>query len=297
MNRPDVGRAEEIAPGLRRILAPNAGPMTHWGTNTFLFGETEIAVIDPGPDSQVHLQAILSACEGQTITHILVTHAHLDHSPLARTLSARSGAPVLAFGTAAAGRSATMQSLAETGLAGGGEGVDIWFAPDRTVKDGEKIEAREWTLKSLHTPGHFAGHVAFGTDDWLISGDHVMDWASSLVSPPDGDLTAFMTTSRRLLSEGPALFFPAHGNPICAPQERLQWLIDHRLHRENAILNTLTDNPTDIPSLTRHVYTDIDQIMLPAAERNVFAHLIDLVGRNLAIAHPTLSPKARYQRT
>lgn len=296
MKRLEAGVVQEIAPGLSGIIAPNPGPMTHWGTNTFLVGEGEIAVIDPGPASATHLDAILSATCGAAITHILVTHAHLDHSPLARTLADRTGAPVLAFGTATAGRRPVMERLVAEGLAGGGEGVDAGFRPDETLADGDRIEGHGWSLDVLHTPGHFAGHVAFRFDEHLLSGDHVMDWASSLVSPPDGHLGDFMATSRRLAALEGLTFHPAHGGAILDPGERLGWLIAHREAREGAILNALTATPRTIPEITRSVYSDIPETMLPAAERNVFAHLIDLVERNEVTATPCLARHAGYRR-
>ena len=268
--------------------------MTHWGTNTFLVGGAEVTVVDPGPDIEAHLQAILMATKGQRIAHVLVTHAHLDHSPLARRLSDISGAPVTAFGPAEAGRRPIMQRLAADGLAGGGEGVDGRFAPDKTVGEGDRIKGDGWALEVLHTPGHFAGHIAFQGDGWILSGDHVMDWSSSLVSPPDGNLTDFMATCRKLQALEPSRLFPAHGGAIEQPQERLQWLIDHRLTREAALLDCLSAVPQRIGDLTRRIYHDIDPAMLPAAERNVFAHLIDLVERNRVAARPELAWSAEF---
>ncbi len=294
MQQRDAGEIQDLAPGLRGLVAPNPGPMTHWGTNTFLVGEDEIAVIDPGPDSPAHLAAILDAARGRPITHILVTHAHLDHSPGARALAKAAGAPVLGFGPPEAGRRPVMRALAEAGLSGGGEGVDAGFAPDRTLGEGDVIEGAGWRIEALHTPGHFAGHLAFRWEDHLFSGDHVMDWASSLVSPPDGDLTAFMETSRRLSSLDGLTFHPGHGGAIVDPRERIGWLIAHREAREAAILSALGPGPRDIPELARAVYADTPAAMLPAAERNLFAHLIDLVGRNLARAVPELSLHAGY---
>lgn len=296
MQRLEPGIVQDLAPGLRGILAPNPGPMTHWGTNTFLVGERDIAIVDPGPDSKDHLKAILSAAGGARITHILVTHAHLDHSPLARRLAAQTGAPVLGFGRADAGRKPAMERLVAQGLVGGGEGVDIDFCPDRTVAEGDRVTGADWDLDVLRTPGHFAGHLAFRFGDLLLSGDHVMDWSSSLVSPPDGDLADFMATSRRLRDLTGVTFYPAHGGPILDPAERLGWLIAHREAREAAILNALGPDPIAIPALTRTVYVDIPAAMLPAAERNVFAHLIDLFERNLVIATPALGLSAGYRQ-
>ncbi len=296
MIEPTPGMADILAPGLTRVLAPNPGPMTHWGTNTYLYGTDTLAVIDPGPPGEPHLNAILRAAGDRPITHILVTHAHLDHSPLAAKLAQMTGAPIYGFGRATDGRSPVMQTLAEQGMAGGGEGVDHAFQPDKTLSDGDVITGDGWHLDVLHTPGHFAGHLAFGTDGWWMSGDHVMDWASSLVSPPDGDLTDFMHTSHRLRALAPKRLFPGHGNPIEDPAARLDWLIDHRLTREAGILDALSSDPQSLRQITRRVYTDTDPAMQPAAERNVFAHLVDLVGRNRAKATPELSPDARFIR-
>lgn len=294
MSQPDVGKVQTVAPGLRCILAPNPGPMTHWGTNSYILGEGDVAVIDPGPSDPAHLDALLKATSGERVSHILVTHAHADHSPLSRELSRKTGAPVLGFGPAEAGRSETMTRLAKAGLAGGGEGVDHAFQPDKTLKDGDRISGTGWSVEVMHTPGHFAGHLAFACEHGVISGDHVMDWASSLVSPPDGDLAQFMATSRRLRDTNPSRLFTGHGHPIETPTERLSWLIEHRLARETAILDALGPKPQTLGAITAKVYTDIPDKMLPAAARNVFAHLIDLVERNEASAVPDLATDAHF---
>jgi glyoxylase-like metal-dependent hydrolase (beta-lactamase superfamily II) len=296
MRQDEAGKVQELAPGLRGLIAPNPGPMTHWGTNTFIVGEGSVAVVDPGPSSAAHLEAILSAVQGEQVSHILVTHAHLDHSPLATELKARTGAPVLAFGGPEDGRSATMAQLARDGLAGGGEGVDLSFRPDTALSDGETVDGEGWMLEVLHTPGHFASHVAFRFGDALLSGDHVMDWSSSLVSPPDGDLRSFMETSRRLRDLDGLTFFPSHGGALHDPAGRLGWLIAHREAREVSILNALSRQPQGIAAIAQAVYHDVPAAMRPAAERNVFAHLIDLVERNLVVATPELSQTASYRR-
>ncbi len=297
MTTPKPGIAEIISPDVRRVLAPNPGPMTHWGTNSYILGKDHVAVIDPGPDLPAHLEALLKATQNAKITHILVTHAHADHSPLARILSDKTDAPIYGFGAPTAGRSATMQNLAKTGLAGGGEGVDLDFVPDQTVVEGDIIEGSDWQLGVLHTPGHFAGHLAFQTGNVVFSGDHVMDWSSSLVSPPDGDLGAFMRTSERLKNLGANVFLPGHGNPIDTPTDRLDWLIQHRKSRETSILAALDRTPQSIPDITATVYRDTPLELHGAAARNVFAHLIDLVERNLVIATPDLGLTSQYART
>lgn len=278
---PRPGHPEDVAPRVRRILAPNPSPMTWRGTNTYLVGQTDLAVIDPGPDNPRHLDAILAAVQpGQRISHILVTHAHLDHSPLSRALSQATGAPVLAFGDAGAGRSAVMTALAQDGLAGGGEGVDAGFAPHAVLTDGAVIAAQDWRIEALWTPGHFGNHLSFALDDMLFTGDLVMGWASSLVSPPDGDLTDFMASCARLQARADRIYLPGHGAPVTDPAARIHWLIAHRHMREAEILAALSACPATAEALTARIYTDTPAPLLPAAARNVFAHLIDLTQKN-----------------
>ncbi|WP_093027280.1 MBL fold metallo-hydrolase [Ruegeria marina] len=294
---PPVGAAIDLASGLRRIVAPNPSPMTYRGTNTYLVGTRELAVIDPGPDSAAHLEAILAALgPGQSISHILVTHTHLDHSPLARPLSERTGAPVLAYGGPEAGRSAVMQALANSGLAGGGEGIDHGFLPDRTVADGETIAGDGWTLEVIHTPGHLGNHIALAWEDICFTADHVMGWASSLVSPPDGDLTDFMAACARLRARDWRRFHPGHGAPVDAPAARLDWLIEHRMGREAAILDALADGAATARLLAERIYTDTPRALLPAAERNVFAHLVDLYGKDRIRPIGELAADATFER-
>lgn len=182
---PEIGVAEILEPGLHRIVAPNPSPMTYRGTNTYLLGGSDIAVIDPGPDHPAHLEAILSALEpGQRVSHIIVTHTHLDHSPLARPLAERTGAEIWAFGDGTSGRSPIMQDLAQAGLMGGGEGVDHDFLPDYTLADGDVLRGDGWALEALHTPGHIGNHLCLAWGDACLTADHVMGWATSLVSPP-----------------------------------------------------------------------------------------------------------------
>lgn len=278
---PPVGAAIPVAPNLRCVLAPNPSPMTYWGTNTYLLGKTSIAVIDPGPMSEAHLSAILNAVPaGGRITHICVTHAHLDHSPLAVALRDATGAPVLGFGRADAGRSDIMRILAQDGLIGGGEGVDAGFAPDQVLAHSDRISTSEWDIEALHTPGHIGNHMCFAAGDTLFSGDHVMGWASSLVSPPDGDLSDFMRSCHMLAERRWSTFYPGHGAPIATPNARLDWLVAHRLGREREILAALQAGPKSAEALARAIYTDVSPALLPAAMRNVLAHLIDLYGRD-----------------
>ncbi|MBO9477018.1 MBL fold metallo-hydrolase [Shimia sp. R11_0] len=293
---PEPGKAEQLAPNLRRILAPNPSPMTFRGTNTYLIGDTELAVIDPGPDHPDHLKAILAAVTPeQTITHIIVTHAHLDHSPLARALSDETGAPVYAYGDPDAGRSAVMQALADSGLAGGGEGVDLDFMPDRVVCEGEVLRGRGWALEVIHTPGHFGNHISLAMEDVCFCGDHVMGWASSLVSPPDGDLTDFMASCEKLSARQWRVFHAGHGAPIENPSERLAWLMAHRKGRESEILAGLTSGSTTAEALASAIYKETPAALLPAATRNVFAHLVDLHGKKRVSVRDQLAADAVFE--
>lgn len=293
---PHAGVAEMLDDGLRRILAPNPSPMTWRGTNTYIIGQGRVAVIDPGPDSPAHLEAILNATKGEVIEAILVTHSHIDHSPLARPLSEASGAPVLAYGNSYAGRSAVMTDLVARGMTGGGEGIDATFAPDRCLLDHEVVEGTDWHVTALWTPGHIGNHLCFAWGDALFTGDHVMGWASSLVSPPDGDLTQFMASCTRLKARKDKIYHSGHGAPITNPAERINWLIDHRNSREAQILAAMGDNPATVPALTQIIYTDAPAALLPAAQRNVLAHLIDLSGRGLVSVPSGLSPDAKFIR-
>ena len=288
--------SERIAGGLRLVRAPNPSPMTHTGTNTWLVGDGEVAVIDPGPEDDTHLDAILAALgPGERVGHILVTHAHRDHSPLARRLAARTGAPVCAAGDMAGRRRPVMARLAEAGRVEGGEGVDAGFAPDIVLEEGDIVSGPGWRLTVLATPGHTADHLAFAWGDALFSGDHVMGWASSLVSPPDGDLAAFMASCRRLAATPPRVCYPGHGDPVTDPAGRLDWLIAHREAREAQILAALAAGPGRTPrALAEATYTETPPALLPAATRNVLAHLIALWEAGRVTAEPTLASDARF---
>ena len=283
---PKPETAEEVVPGVRRILCNNPSPFTFRGTNTYLVGRGQVAVIDPGPLNDAHLEAILAALgPDERITHIFATHAHADHTPLARPLSERTGAPVLAYGAATKGQSEVMRALTATGDIGGGEGVDEAFAPDIELADGEEIAGDGWRLTALWTPGHQCNHLSFDADlgagyGTIFTGDHVMGWSTSIVSPPDGDLTQFMESCARLRTRPATVYLPGHGAPVDEPLARLDWLIAHRRQREAAILETLRAGPADATTLAHRVYTDTPTHLLPAAARNVLAHLIDLAGKS-----------------
>ncbi|WP_022703136.1 MBL fold metallo-hydrolase [Pseudorhodobacter ferrugineus] len=296
---PPPGLCARLSPGIRRVLAPNPSPMTLHGTNSYLIGTGDVALIDPGPNLSAHGDALLAALDkGERISHILVTHSHIDHSPLAAPMAQALGVQVYAYGPTSAGRSPQMQALADTGLIAGGEGIDADFTPDVWLADGETLAHGDWSLTAIHTPGHLSNHLCFALQeaggDVLLSGDHVMGWASSLVSPPDGDMGAYMASTRKLAASDWSIIHSGHGAPITDPATRLAFLIQHREAREAAILRELAHGPTTIAALTTTLYTDTPPALHPAAARNVLAHLLDLAAQNRVTAHPGLGPAATY---
>ena len=272
--------------------------MTFWGTNTYILGTNELAIIDPGPAVQSHFDAIMSSLnKNQSITHILITHSHIDHSPLAKQLSERTSAPILAFGESSAGKSAIMTNLKNLE---GGEGIDYDFKPDVTLSDNQILKNKEWCIKSLHTPGHMGNHLCFSWEgeSILFSGDLVMGWATSMVSPPDGDLTDFMNSIKSLQLRSPdKLFFPGHGAPIENPSLRLQELYEHRKKREGQILSALETGLATISEITESVYADLDKRLITAAKRNVLAHLIDLTSRKICEVSKEITTNSRFTLT
>lgn len=274
---PPAGDCVFLEQDVRCILAPNPSPMTFHGTNTYLLGRGEVCVIDPGPGLSTHRDAILRALgPGEQIVAILCTHAHLDHTPLAARLSTDTGAPVYAYGTALAGESQAMSQLRQTGGLGGGEGIDHAFTPDETLSDGAEITLGGMSIQAIWTPGHLSNHLCFAQGDRVFSGDHVMDWATSMISPPDGDLTAFMSSLDKLKGTSARVFYPGHGAPVSDPAARVSELYAHRKTREAQIIAALATQSGTAEDLAKRIYTDIAPALIPAATRNVLAHLIAL---------------------
>ena len=295
------GVAEWVTPGVRRVTCRNPSAMTFTGTRSYLVGQGEVALIDPGPSSREHLGAIAAALEpGERIAHILVTHSHVDHSPGARAVAEATGAPVHAFGPHGSGLSETMRRLKADGVAlGGGEGGDSSFQPDHEMREGETIGVEGgWALTALHTPGHLSNHVCLVLEGTgvLFTGDTVMGWATTLVSPPEGDMAAFVASLRRLAGRGEdRLYLPGHGHPVTDPAAMLAFQIAHREERMTQIMAALEAGPADAGALARAIYTDVDPVLLPAARRNVLATLIGLLDEGRVAARGQLSAEAAFE--
>ncbi len=271
------GEAAEVAPLVRRLLCGNPGPFTFRGTNTWLIGRGDVAVLDPGPEDPAHLAAILRATEGERITRILVSHTHRDHSPGVAALAAATGAPSFAFGPHLTPPDA------------GGEGGDHAFRPDHLLADGDALESAAWRLTALHTPGHCANHLCFALEteqgsDMLFSADHVMSWSTTVVSPPDGDMAAYMASLAKLAAREHRLYLPGHGPPLPEPATFVAALAAHRLEREAKVLDALrAARRATAWELVRAVYgPELDPRLVAGAARSLLAHLIKLAAEGAA---------------
>lgn len=271
-----TGKVERIAPLVRRLLAPNPSPFTYTGTWAFIVGSGEVAVIDPGPDIPEHLDAMLDALAGERVAAIVCTHTHRDHSPASRALRAATGAPIVGCAPLSPGGGGDL---------GDDESFDLDYAPDRVLADGETLAGTGWTLQAVATPGHTSNHLCFALSQSraLFAGDHVMGWSTSIVSPPNGDMAAYMRSLERLLGRDDAIYYPAHGPAVENPRTLVQRLIAHRRHREEHILSLLEEDEATIPEMVEQMYRDIDPRLHPAAARSVLAHLIDLRRRDLVV--------------
>jgi glyoxylase-like metal-dependent hydrolase (beta-lactamase superfamily II) len=288
----EYGRLEPVAPGVRRIVARNPSPFTFRGTGTFVIGSGEVAVIDPGPDLTEHVEALLAGLSGERVTHILITHTHRDHSPAAAVLKAATGAATWGYGPHAGGK---------RGDPGVEEGGDWDFVPDVTVRDGDAIAGKGWRFEAVHTPGHTSNHLCFALRDHgiLFSGDHVMGWSTSVISPPDGDMTAYMVSLDKLLDRRDAVYWPTHGPAITEPQAHVRAFIAHRREREAGILDCLSAGVGHIDAIVGRLYVGLQPGLLRAAGRSVHAHLIDLVGRDIVASDgpPALDTRYRLLRS
>ncbi|HWJ68729.1 MAG TPA: MBL fold metallo-hydrolase [Sphingobium sp.] len=263
-----------LSPLVCRVLAPNPSPFTYSGTQSYLVGETDVAVIDPGPADERHLVALVAAIGDRPVRAILCTHTHRDHSPAARPLAERTGAPII--------------GCAPLTLEDDGPRADAAFdpdyRPDRVLSDGEQVSGAGWALAAVATPGHTSNHLCFALAEEraLFSGDHVMGWSTSVVSPPDGDMGDYLASLERLITREDRIFYPAHGEPIERPQRFVRHMLGHRKMREGQIIRFIERHgPSPIPAMVESMYAGLDPRLHGAAGRSVEAHLIHLAGRGL----------------
>ncbi|NVD44968.1 MBL fold metallo-hydrolase [Qipengyuania atrilutea] len=269
-----TGTTVEVEPLVRRVLAPNPSPYTYTGTQTYIVGNAgDVAVIDPGPNEEAHIEAILAGIGDAKLSAIMCTHTHRDHSPAAAPLSERTGAPVVGCAPL---------TLDDNGPRADAP-FDKTYAPDRVLVDGEAMTGTGWTLRALHTPGHTSNHLCFALEESgaLFTGDHVMGWSTSVVVPPDGDMGDYMTSLERLGAREDRVYYPAHGEPVEKPRQLVRGMLGHRRQRENQILRLLGEAARAVSGFIPAMYKGLDERLIPAAEMSVTAHLIDLERRGL----------------
>jgi len=266
-----AAKLEEVHPLVRRLLAPNPSPFTFTGTQTYVVGRGEVAVIDPGPEMDEHVEALAAALAGERIAAILCTHTHRDHSPASRPLKRATGAPIIGCAPLALDDDGPRSDAA----------FDELYEPDRVLADGERVEGPGWTLEAVATPGHTSNHLCLALREAgiLFTGDHVMGWSTTVVAPPDGDMADYMASLDLLLVRDDKAYYPAHGPAVEDPKDHVRRLIEHRRGRERQILGHLEAGEGRIPVMVEHMYRDVDPRLHPAAGRSVLAHLIDLEAR------------------
>ncbi|MGO6984563.1 MBL fold metallo-hydrolase [Rhizobium leguminosarum] len=285
---PAYGQAVPVVSGVERVTVNNPGPFTFFGTNSYIVGSSSVAVIDPGPEDEAHFQALMAALGGRAVTHIVVSHTHRDHSPLAKRLQAATGAVTVGQGPHRPAR-----PLREGEINPFSESSDLSFVPDITLSDGETLSGDGWALSAVLTPGHTANHAAFALDgrDILLSGDHVMAWSTSIVAPPDGSMADYMESLERLIEREDRLLLPGHGGPVTQPSTFLKALKAHRLKREQAVLARVQAGDQRIAEMVKVIYRDTDPKLHEAAALSVLAHIEDLLERGEIAADgpPTLA--------
>ena len=285
-------RVQEMAPGVRAIVADNPGPFTYKGTISYIVGRGQVAMIDPGPDDAAHIAALLNAVRGETVTHIFVTHTHRDHSPAAAKVKAATGAKVFAQGPHRPARPLYTGEVRRLDAS-----ADLDFRPDIALADSEIVNGAGWTLQAVATPGHTANHmaVAFKEANLLFAGDHVMAWSTTIVAPPDGAMTEYMASLHKLARRSEPLYLSGHGAPVREAPRYVQHLIRHRQAREASILHRLAKGEADIPTIVRAVYIGLDPRLVGAAALSVLAHLEELVARGTVVTEGPPSIAGTYR--
>jgi glyoxylase-like metal-dependent hydrolase (beta-lactamase superfamily II) len=283
------GEAARIGPRIRRVIAENPSPFTLYGTGTYILGNGRVAVIDPGPADPVHIEAILEATRGETISHVLVTHTHMDHSPGCALLREHSDAPTYAYGPHGAGK-------LEEGVPVE-EGGDMDFLPDKRVGHGDIIEGGDWSVECVYTPGHTSNHMCYQLreDSALFTGDHIMGWSTSIISPPDGDMSAYMKSLDLMLERDDRVYWPTHGPCIDDPKGLVRAFIEHRRERETQILECVRKGVGSIRDMVPLMYTSTPEFMYPAAARSVLAAVEYLVSQGQLESDDGISLESVYR--
>jgi glyoxylase-like metal-dependent hydrolase (beta-lactamase superfamily II) len=264
-------KLEQLEPGIARLLAHNPSAFTYYGTQTYLLGERELAIVDPGPDLPEHLDAIEQAIDGRPVAAIMCTHTHRDHSPAATPLAERIGAPIIGCAPLALDTAGPRADAA----------FDGDYRPERALDDGETITVDGRDLMAVATPGHTSNHLCFAYRGALCSGDHVMGWSTTVVFPPDGDMAAYMASLDKLRQRDDRIYYPAHGPAVTNPEQYVRGLMGHRMQRERQILKLVGEQPRDIADIVANAYPGLDARLVTAAGGSVFAHLLDLERRGL----------------
>lgn len=262
---------EQLEPGIARVLAHNPSAFTYYGTQTYLIGTDEVAVIDPGPDIPEHLDAVEKAIGGRKVVAIMCTHTHRDHSPASRPLAERTGASIIGCAPLAL---ETVGPRADASFDGD-------YAPERVLADGEALDLEGKTITAVATPGHTSNHLCFAYEGALLTGDHVMSWSTTVVVPPDGDMAAYMQSLDKLRQRDDRVYYPAHGPAATNPQQYVRHLMGHRMQREKQILKLVGEKPRDVPDIVANTYPGLDPRLTLAAGGSVLAHLLDLQRRGL----------------
>lgn len=265
---PRHGELTEVSPLLRRIVCTNESKFTFRGTGTYVVGRGEVAVVDPGPDDDAHLDALLHSLRGETVSHVFITHTHGDHSPGAQRVAMETGATVLGFGPHPSAATGEDQGDKE-------EHSDIDFTPDQAMAHGDVIAGPGWTIEALHTPGHISNHLCFALreEDAVLSGDHVMGWSTTVIPPPDGNMADYLRSLRLLIGRTDNVLYPTHGPPIRAPRQFVEALLQHRLDRETQIIAELRSGPRTANDIVGNLYADIRKELHKPAARSVLSHL------------------------
>jgi glyoxylase-like metal-dependent hydrolase (beta-lactamase superfamily II) len=264
-------KLEQLEPGIARVLADNPSAFTYFGTQSYVIGERELAIVDPGPDLPEHLDALEQAIGGRPVTAIMCTHTHRDHSPAARPLAERTGAPIVGCAALAL---ETVGPRADASFDGD-------YAPDSVLANGDTLEVDGEAIVAVATPGHTSNHLCFAYRGALFSGDHVMGWSTTVVVPPDGDMAAYMRSLEKLRQRDDRVYYPAHGPAVTNPQQYLRHLIGHRMQREKQILRLVGERPRPIEDIVANAYPGLDPRLVTAAGGSVLAHLLDLQRRGL----------------